>query len=534
MTVIAVPYHLDEYLPDLDLPLEAAEVVTTEFPPGGPWERLAVLYDAVARAVAATVLANTGRSGGHPVVLTGDCLISLGIVAGLQHAGADPAIVWFDAHGDVQTPETTASGYLGGMPLRLLAGYRPELIAARLGLRPVPEHRIVLAGARDLDPPEATYLASAAIRRREVIGLTTADLPAGPLYVHVDLDVIDAAGLPGLRYPVPGGPDAARLADSLRTLLATGRVAALGVACTWRPGHASARYVAAQLSAVLEYPPSALPSRASPRASPRPAPGQRPASGPGYAAYVRTRRSAMAPCGPLASSPDRAGSSRCAATRQNSPAVPLMADSASGGPNRQISAPSGAVSSHRTGAACSPARLSAYGSVRCASQAMCLSRAVSGKSAPSGSAMSRPCAQCSASRVVASVAGLIVPTIHCTGVSGSAPRIAASEACRARRHRANTSAGPDGGTGRSARTAASARSSIVSPATASSAPRRLPCVAVAAAASSDWARCSTTSAIVQPCAPEADSHCPSSSPLRIFSSRSCSAARSSKMVIPAL
>jgi len=276
MTVIAVPYHLDEYLPDLDLPLEAAEVVTTEFPPGGPWERLAVLYDAVARAVAATVLANTGRSGGHPVVLTGDCLISLGIVAGLQHAGADPAIVWFDAHGDVQTPETTASGYLGGMPLRLLAGYRPELIAARLGLRPVPEHRIVLAGARDLDPPEATYLASAAIRRREVIGLTTADLPAGPLYVHVDLDVIDAAGLPGLRYPVPGGPDAARLADSLRTLLATGRVAALGVACTWRPGHASARYVAAQLSAVLEYPPSALPSRASPRASPRPAPGQRP------------------------------------------------------------------------------------------------------------------------------------------------------------------------------------------------------------------------------------------------------------------
>jgi arginase len=265
MTVIAVPYHLDEYLPNLDLPFEAAEVVTTEFPPGGPWERLAVLYDAVARAVAATVLANTGGNGGHPVVLTGDCLISLGIVAGLQHAGADPAIVWFDAHGDVQTPETTASGYLGGMPLRLLAGYRPELIAARLGLRPVPEHRIVLAGARDLDPPEVTYLADAAIRRREVTDLTAADLPAGPLYVHVDLDVIDAAGLPGLRYPVPGGPDAARLADALRTLLATGRVAALGVACTWRPGHASARYVAAQLSTVLEYPPSALPPRATPR-----------------------------------------------------------------------------------------------------------------------------------------------------------------------------------------------------------------------------------------------------------------------------
>ena len=248
MTVIAVPYHLDEHLPDLDLPLMPDEVVTAEFPPGQPWERLAMLYDAVART-AATVLANTGGRGGRPVVLTGDCAISLGIVAGLQRAGADPGIVWFDAHGDVQTPETTASGYLAGMPLRLLTGYRPELIAARLGLRPVPEHRIVLAGARDLDPPEVTYLAGAAIGRRDLADL--GDLPEGPLYVHVDMDVLDAAALPGLRYPVPGGPDATQLAGALRVLLATGQVAALGLACTWHPGHAAARHVAAQVSAVL-------------------------------------------------------------------------------------------------------------------------------------------------------------------------------------------------------------------------------------------------------------------------------------------
>ena len=248
MTVIAVPYHLDEHLPDLDLPLMPEEVVTAEFPPGEPWERLAVLYDAVART-AATVLANTGGRGGRPVVLTGDCAISLGIVAGLQRTGADPGIVWFDAHGDVQTPETTASGYLAGMSLRLLTGYRPELIAARLGLRPVPEHRIVLAGVRDLDPPEVTYLVGAAIGRREVADL--GDLPEGPLYVHVDMDVLDAAALPGLRYPVPGGPDATQLAGALRVLLATGQVAALGLACTWHPGHAAARHIAAQVSAVL-------------------------------------------------------------------------------------------------------------------------------------------------------------------------------------------------------------------------------------------------------------------------------------------
>ena len=248
MTVIAVPYHLDEHLPDLDLPLMPDEVVTAEFPPGQPWERLAMLYDAVART-AATVLANTGGRGGRPVVLTGDCAISLGIVAGLQRAGADPGIVWFDAHGDVQTPETTASGYLAGMSLRLLTGYRPELIASRLGLRPISEHRIVLAGARDLDPPEVTYLAGAAIGRRDLADL--GDLPEGPLYVHVDMDVLDAAALPGLRYPVPGGPDATQLAGALRVLLATGQVAALGLACTWHPGHAAARHIAAQVSAVL-------------------------------------------------------------------------------------------------------------------------------------------------------------------------------------------------------------------------------------------------------------------------------------------
>src|SRR5262249_26357491 len=122
----------------------------------------------------------------------------------------------------------------------------------RLGLRPVPEQRIVLAGARDLDPPEETYLSGAAIRRREVAALTVADLPDGPFYVHVDLDVIDGAGLPGLRFPVPGGPDAAELADALRVLLATGQVAACGIACSWHPGRAAARHVAAQLAPILE------------------------------------------------------------------------------------------------------------------------------------------------------------------------------------------------------------------------------------------------------------------------------------------
>jgi arginase len=247
VTVIGVPYHLDEYLPNLDLTPEPAELITPELPAGQIWPRLAVLYTAVARAVTR----DRADDGRLVVVACGDCLVALGTVAGLQAAGADPAIVWFDAHGDVQTPETTSSGYLAGMSLRLLTGYRPELIASRLGLRPVPEDRMVLAGARDLDPPEVAYLDQAQIRRRQVADLTAADLPDGPLYVHVDLDVIDAPQLPGLRYPAPGGPDIGQVADALGMLLGTGRVAAVGIACTWFPGHAVARLVAPHLEIAL-------------------------------------------------------------------------------------------------------------------------------------------------------------------------------------------------------------------------------------------------------------------------------------------
>ena len=233
MTVIGVPCHLDEYLPGLDVPLAADTVISADMPSGDVWDRLAALYARLADAVA-----ETAGTGARPVVVSGDCTTALGTMAGLQRAGIDAGIAWLDAHGDLQTLETTTSGYLGGLPLRLLAGYRPELIGGRLGLHAVPERRITLAGARDLDPPEVAYLANAQIRQVEE--LSTADLPGGPLYLHVDLDVIDPAELPGLRYPAPGGPGPAPVAGALRAALGTGRVAAVGLACTWYPGHSAA------------------------------------------------------------------------------------------------------------------------------------------------------------------------------------------------------------------------------------------------------------------------------------------------------
>jgi arginase len=63
--------------------------------------------------------------------------------------------------------------------------------------------------------------------------------------------VIDPVGVPGLRYPAPGGPNCAQVTAALGRLLATGRVAAVGIACTWHPGHDAAAAVSDRLEAVL-------------------------------------------------------------------------------------------------------------------------------------------------------------------------------------------------------------------------------------------------------------------------------------------
>jgi arginase len=223
--VIVVPYHQDELLPagSLPVPGDGHRTVSPPLPDGDVWHRLTSLYDAVADEVAA--------AEAPPVVVSGDCLVSVGVLAGTQRAGADPSVIWFDAHGDVHTLETSTSGYLGGLSLRLLLGAHADRIA-RLGLRPVAEDRVTLVGARDLDPAEVEYLATAAIQRRLV---TDAVVPDGPVVLHIDLDVIDADDLPGLLFPVSDGPSASAVVDAVRRIVGTGQVVALDIACPWHP-----------------------------------------------------------------------------------------------------------------------------------------------------------------------------------------------------------------------------------------------------------------------------------------------------------
>jgi arginase len=232
VTVVVVPYHQDRRLAGDLLPLPPAGdylVLDPDLPAGDIWRRLTALDDVAADQIAAAV-----RAGGPTTVVSGDCLIALATLAGVQRAGLDPALIWFDAHGDVHTLRTTTSGYLGGLSLRLALGAHADRLAP-LGVRPVAEHRTLLVGARDLDPPEVEFLAGSAVRRSTVPDLDADALPDGPLILHVDVDVIDPADLPGLSFPAAGGPSTGQVLAAIGRVLATGRVAVLDIACIWQP-----------------------------------------------------------------------------------------------------------------------------------------------------------------------------------------------------------------------------------------------------------------------------------------------------------
>jgi arginase len=246
VTTIGVPYFLTRYQPGVDLVVPLDVVVRAELVVEAGWSPILPLYESVAAAVSDVI-----AGGGRPIVMSGDCTVALGTVAGLQRAGHDPGIVWFDAHGDVQTMETTTSGFLGGMPLRILVGYRPELVAAPLGLRATAEERVVLVDARDLDPPEQDYLCQATMRHLPLEDLSPHALPKGPLYVHLDLDIVDPTELPHVRYPAPGGPSLAAVVESVGMLVRTGQVVGIGIACTWAPGTVLSDHVGTLLRSVL-------------------------------------------------------------------------------------------------------------------------------------------------------------------------------------------------------------------------------------------------------------------------------------------
>ncbi len=148
-----------------------------------------------------------------PIVLAGNCNSCLGTIAGINEDRL--GVVWFDAHGDFNTPETTRSGFLDGMALAMAAGrcWKP-LLGTIPGFHAVAEEHIVHMGARDLDPAEEELMKQSALELvpsvkniHEVIDSVFERLSTGmkQIYVHVDMDVLDTGDALPNHLAVPGG-----------------------------------------------------------------------------------------------------------------------------------------------------------------------------------------------------------------------------------------------------------------------------------------------------------------------------------------
>jgi arginase len=182
------------------------------------------LQRAVARAVSDAL-----EREAFPLVLSGNCNVAVGVVGGIRAArGSSPAVCWFDAHADFNTPESTVGGFLDGMAVSMLTGncWR-ELTGQVHGFAPVPESQVLLIGARDLDPLERDLLDASSIRSATQPASIESDVDtitnaahSSEVYLHLDLDSLDVSEGRANGYAAPGGlsrTDLVSVIDAIRS-----------------------------------------------------------------------------------------------------------------------------------------------------------------------------------------------------------------------------------------------------------------------------------------------------------------------------
>lgn len=150
--------------------------------------------------------------GALPIVLAGNCASAIGTLSGLDDPA--PGILWLDAHADLNTPETTRSGFLDGMALAIATGRCWSSMAASVpGFRPIPDANVCLIGARDLDLAEISLLDASEIGavhpHYAFLHLTpvldAVRSRAETAYLHIDLDVLDPEEGRVNQFGAPGG-----------------------------------------------------------------------------------------------------------------------------------------------------------------------------------------------------------------------------------------------------------------------------------------------------------------------------------------
>ncbi|MEV7694202.1 arginase family protein [Microbacterium sp. NPDC089189] len=198
----------------VDVPLEAGESLGT-----------GVLRYSALRQVQQRLALELAASDERALTVGGDCAVAVAAIARSAEAGRI-AVVWADAHGDLQTPETSPSGAFAGMALRAALGTGAPDLALPAGL--VSPTDVILVGARELDDEESRYIAEAGIHHLPAASLSDTDLLAetvaalgvDAVHVHVDVDVLDPADMPGVKDSAPFGPALGDVIASIKALRA--------------------------------------------------------------------------------------------------------------------------------------------------------------------------------------------------------------------------------------------------------------------------------------------------------------------------
>ena len=173
------------------------------------------------------------------VTCGGDCAADLASVqhAVASHPAGSVAVVWFDAHGDLNSVSTSPSGAFHGMVVRALLGDGPDGLAAT-GPARLHHEQLVLAGTRALDEGESAFVDRIGIRvvgpdgfadPQTLVAAVEATGASG-VYLHIDLDVLDPAAVDGIGFPEPFGVSPEQLSDAIRALRA--RFELVGAAIT--------------------------------------------------------------------------------------------------------------------------------------------------------------------------------------------------------------------------------------------------------------------------------------------------------------
>jgi arginase len=207
----------------------------------GAWNKIGF-----ANAELAKLVSDAARTGAFPLILESNCYAAIGVLAGLQMSAgkASPRIgvIWIDAHGDCNTPETTLSGMLSGMPVAIACGLCLNRLRNQSGLvLPIEPRDIVMVCVRANDPLEQELIERAGIeivpvadvkgdceKLRGAMERVSHNVDA--IYVHFDVDALDSSEVKSMWLTAPNGPTRTELAAAMKIVLAHPKTASFGIA----------------------------------------------------------------------------------------------------------------------------------------------------------------------------------------------------------------------------------------------------------------------------------------------------------------